>query len=117
MATVDDINTQKNAAVALLDQKIYDAIAQKNQGGLTSIQANQLDQAIHDMMVQRQAVYLQAYNAALGSDQMASALTALTAATTEMNSVASQMTTATTTIANVTAFLTAAGKITAVLKG
>ncbi len=117
MATIDDINAQKKAAVATLDQKIYDGIAQKNAGGLAAGQADQLDHGIHELMVQRQAVYLQAYIGALTSAEMTKALGALSAATTEMNTAAAQMTTATSFITNVAALGSAAGKVATALKG
>jgi len=111
MPTIDAINAQKDVAVAVLDQKILDGITLKNAG------QNGMDAPIHDLMVQRTAVYLQAYTAALNSQEMTAALAALTAATAEMNTVAAVMVSATKFISNVASFLGASNKVISALQG
>jgi hypothetical protein len=109
MATIDDINAQKDAAVAILDIKIVDAITVKNNGGAG------MDQIVHDLMAQRQMVFLSAFNQAASSDEMTAALSVLKAATAQMNTVASEMKTATTFIASIANFLTGAKKVVSAL--
>lgn len=117
MATIDEINAQKQAAADILDRKIYDGIALKNAGGLTDAERADLDAAIHQLMVRRQAVYVQAYEGAMGSVEMNAALRKLQAATAEMNTVAARMKTATDFIANAADLADAARKVVTTLKG
>ena len=116
MATMEDIDTQKDAALAILDAKILDARKQRN-AGVPPAKEAQLDQAIEDLAAQRQAVFDQAFESALNSDEMNRALAALRTATADMSKVAAQMTTATSIIANVAALGSAVDKVMTALKG
>lgn len=116
MATMSDIDAQRDAALAILDDKILEARKQRN-AGVPAAQEAQLDQAIEDLTEQRQAVFDQAFERALDSDEMDKALAALRAATSNMNKVAAQMTTATSIINNLAALGSAVEKVTTALKG
>ena len=116
MTTMDDIDAQKDAALAILNAKILDARKQRN-AGVPAAQEAPLDQAIEDLAAQRQALFDQAFESALNSDEMNRALAALRAATADMSRVAAQMTTATSIIANVAALGSAVDKVTMALKG
>src|SRR5436190_1826680 len=94
MATIEQINAEKQAAVDLLDKKILEAGGARNAPGLSDAKISQLDNVIDDLMAHRDAVFQQAYERAAGSEEMKIALAALKAATAEMNTVAAQMTTA-----------------------
>jgi hypothetical protein len=110
MPTIDDINVQKDVVVAILDQKVFDAILLKNSGAV------EMDPTIHALMEQRQAVFLQAYVAALDAPEMTRALAALQRATTQMNIVAARMVTAANFIANVADLGIAANKVVTALQ-
>lgn len=116
MATLDDIIAQKKAATAILDDKIMDGITAQNAESDPARKA-QLAQAVQTLTDQRQTVALQAYQGALGSDEMAQALAALSAATKDMSAAASVMTDATSFLSNLAALTTAAGKVATALKG
>jgi t-SNARE complex subunit (syntaxin) len=116
MATMSDIDAQRDAALAILDDKILQARKQRN-AGVPAAQEAQLDQAINDLSEQRQAVFDQAFERALDSDEMDKALAALRVATSEMNRVAAEMMTATTIINNLAALGSAVEKVTTALKG
>jgi hypothetical protein len=111
MPTIDEIIAQQDAAVAIQDQKIMDAISLKNNG------VAGMDAVIHTLMEQRQTIYLAAYTGALNSNEMTKALAVLKAATADMNTVAAKMVSATEFISNVAAFGTAANKVVSALKG
>jgi hypothetical protein len=116
MAIMSDIDAQRDAALAISDDKILEARKQRN-AGVPAAQEAQLDQAIDDLSEQRQAVVDQAFERALDSDGKNKAVVALRAATSDMNRVAAQMTTATTIIDNLTALGSAVERVTTALKG
>src|SRR6266705_3424950 len=105
MPTLDDINAARDAAIAILDEKIMAANDLKNSG------VAGMNPTIAALAQQRAAVAQQAYAAALDDPAMAQALAALKAATAEMNTVAVKMVSATTFIANVASLSTAASKV------
>jgi hypothetical protein len=116
MATIDDINSEKTAAVSILDQQIMDGIARKN-AGVRNAQASQLDFDIHVLMVRRSAVFVQAYTAGLTAPEMEAALAKLRAATTDMNTVAARMVSVTAFINNAANLGAAADNVVGALKG
>jgi len=109
--TIDDINAARDAALAILNQKIGDANDLKNGG------AAGMDATINALVEQRATVAAQAYAAALDDPTMAQALAAVRAATADMKTVAARMVSATTFITNVAGFLGAADKVVTALKG
>jgi hypothetical protein len=111
MSTLDDINAQRDAAIAILNQKIVAANDLKNGG------AGGMDATIDSLADQRATVAGQAYAAALDDPAMAQALAALKTATAEMNTVAAKMVSATTFISNLASLGTAANKVVSALKG
>jgi hypothetical protein len=111
MTTVDDIITQRDAAIAVLRRQIVAANDLKNAG------AAGMDERINTLEAQKAAIAAQAYAAALDDPALARALAALTAVTTEMNDVAKKMVTATAFITNFSDLLAAANKLIPVLKG
>jgi hypothetical protein len=111
MSPLNDINAARDAALAVLQQKLDDAIDLRNGG------AAGMDATIATLRQQKAAVAEQAYAAALNDPAMAAALAALRAATADMNTVAARMVSATTFISNVASLGTAANKVVTALKG
>lgn len=111
MSTLDDILAQRDAAIAILQQKLEEANDLKNGG------AARMDNIIETLAEQEADVAAQAYIAGLDDPTMAQALTRLTAATAEMSSVAARMVSATTFISNVASLGAAANKVVSTLKG
>ena len=110
-ATIDEIIKQKDAAMAILDKKIFDA------GVLQNANAAGMDAVIDELQAQSQAVLDQALDAVLASAELAAALAAITAATNAMNTVAARMVKATEFISNLTALGTATNQVVTALKG
>ena len=111
MSTLDDILKERDAAIAILQQKLDQAIDLRN-GGATG-----MDSAIKALRAQKADVAAQAYTAAMGAPAMAEALAVLTAATADMNTVAARMVTAATFISNIANLGTTTNKVLATLKG
>lgn len=111
MATIAEINNEKDAAVAILDDRIVEAIRLKN------ARTPGMDQALHDLMSQRVTVFLQAYVASLESADLQNALAVMQGATADMHQVAAQMIGATNFINKAAEFLGAAQKVAGALKG
>ena len=111
MSTLDDINAERDAAMALLDRKIMAANDLKNSG------AAGMDPVINALAQQRADIAAQAYAAGLDDPTMAQALAALKSAASEMKTVAGQMILAATFISKVASLGTAAGKVVTALKG
>src|SRR5665213_3746739 len=111
MSTIDDINAQKDAALAILDQKILDAAGLRNDGkpGMGDVLAT--------LKTQRQAVFDTALDAALNSAELTAALATIKAATGDMTKVAARMVIATDYVSNIASFGTAASKVVSALKG
>jgi hypothetical protein len=111
MATLDDILRRRDAAIAILQQKLREASDLKNRG------AQRMDDTINALVTQQADVALQAYTAGLDDPTMAEALAALNAATADMHTVAGRMVSATTFISNVASLGTATNKVVSALKG
>ena len=111
MATIDDINKQRDAALALLQRKL-DAADDMRNAGQTG-----LDDTIRSLRDQRDAVDAQAYAAGLNDEAMTDALDALKSATSDMNATAAKMVSVTTFISNVASLGTATNKVVTALKG
>jgi hypothetical protein len=111
MSTIDDIIAEKNAAVAILDQKIIQAGNYRNQG------VAGMDAALNDLMAEQQAVYQQALNAALSSPELARALSAIKGATASMTATAAIMTSVASFIAHVADILGQANQVVSALGG
>lgn len=111
MPTVDDINAERDAAMAILDAKVEAANDLKNTG------AAGMNETIVALVEQRAAVALQAYEGALDDPAMAEALAVLQSATADMNAVAARMVSVTTFISNAAGLSVAANKVILALKG
>jgi hypothetical protein len=74
MSRLDDINRERDAAIAILDRKLQAAYDLRNAG------ATGIDDAIDALAAQQAEVALQAYEAALDDPTMAAALATLRAA-------------------------------------
>ena len=110
MSTIDDINTQKDKALAILDQKILDAGKLQNAGNAG------MDTVIDTLEDQRQDVLDQALDAALSAQEIAAALAAITQAASTMADVAKHMVTATDYISQVANLGSAVNSVVAALK-
>jgi hypothetical protein len=95
MATLEDINKQRDAALNTLDGKIMAANDLANAGAVG------LDATINDLTQQKADLAAQAYAGALTDAAFVAALTAIKAATQDLTRVAARMTTATSYIVNV----------------
>jgi hypothetical protein len=111
MPTLQEILDERDAAIAILNQKLQAAQDLQNAG------AAGMDNTIKALLAQRTKVATQAYAAAQSDPAMAQALAALRAATAEMTTVAARMVSATTFITNVASLGTATEKAVAALKG
>jgi hypothetical protein len=110
MSVIDDINSQRDAALAILSTKLQAANDLKIGG------ASGMDQTINALVQQQADVAAQAYAKSLDDATTAQALAALKTATTQMSTVAAKMVSATTFISNVASLGTAAGKVVSALK-
>ena len=111
MSILDDINRERDAALAILDQKLMAANDLKNAG------ATGMDNAIDELAVLEEKLAEQAYTAALDNPTMAQALAALRDATTQMKTVAARMVSATSFITNVASLGTETNKAISALGG
>jgi hypothetical protein len=111
MSTLDDINSERDAAVKTLNRKLLAAADLKNAGAVG------MDNTINALATHRAEVAAQAYAAALDDPTMIRALAALKAATAEMNTVAARMVSATTFLSNVASLGTATNKVVSALRG
>jgi hypothetical protein len=111
MSILDDINKQRDAALAILDQKLKAANDLRNTG------ATGMDNTIEELAELEEKLAEQAYTAALDDPTMAHALAALRDATTQMKTVAAKMVSATTFIANVSSLATAVNQVVSALSG
>jgi hypothetical protein len=111
MSILDDIQNQRDAAIAILQQKIDEAVYLKNGG------AARMDDVIDALMTQQAYVAAENYIAGLDDPTMAQALAALHAATNQMNTVAARMVSAATFITNVASLGTATNKVVSALRG
>ena len=111
MSILDDINEERNAALAILDQKLKAANDLRNAG------ATGMDNTIDELAALEEKIAEQAYIAALDDPTMAQALAALHAATNRMNTVAARMVSATTFITNLVNLRNEANRVVSALKG
>jgi hypothetical protein len=111
MSILDDINKERDAALAILDAKLKAANDLRNAG------ATGMDNMIEELAGLEEKVAEQAYTAALDDPTMAQALASLKAATAEMKTVAAIMVSATSFIANLASLGTATNKAVSALKG
>jgi len=111
MTLIDDINDERDAALAILNQKLQAA------GDLRNAGAAGMDRVINALAAQRETVATQAYEQALADPTMIQALAALQAATAQMNTVAAKMVSATTFITNIASLGTATNSVVSALKG
>jgi len=111
MSTLDDILTQRDAAIEILQRKIDEAVDLRNGG------AAGMDDVIDALVAQQAHVAAQAYIAGLDDPTMALALAALHAATNQMNIVAARMVSATTFVTNLVNLKNEANKVISALRG
>jgi hypothetical protein len=112
--TIDDIIAEKEAALAILDQRIQDARAKRD--AATGDKKQQFDEPIRDLIERRTTIYGQAVAAMMDSAEMAAALRTLQGATNDMNHVAARMGSVTGFFNNVADLLDAGGKVAAAIK-
>ena len=111
MTTINEINSERDAALAILNQKLQAA------GDLRNAGAAGMDGVINALAAQREKVATQAYEQALDNPTMTQALAALQAASAQMNTVAARMVSATTFITDLASLGTATNKMVSALKG
>jgi hypothetical protein len=111
MSTLDDILNQRDAAIAILQRKIDEAVDLRD--GRTAA----MDDVINALVAQQAHLAAQAYIAGLDHPTMARAMAALHAATNQMNTVAARMVSATTFVTNLVNLRSEANKVVSALKG
>jgi len=111
MSTLDDILNQRDAAIAILQQKLDEAVDLRDRGAIG------MDGVVNALVAQQAHVAAQAYLAGLNDPTMAQALAALHAATNRMNTVAARMVSATTFITNLVNLRNEANRVVSALKG
>ncbi len=116
MPTVDDIIAARNAAVNILGQEIQDALAKQN-AAANDKAANKFNEPIHKLMIQRIAIFEQAADKVMGSNEITDALNKLRQLTNDMTIVAARMGSVTGFFNNVADILDAGSKVVGVLKG
>ncbi len=111
MPSIDEINAAKQAALDILNAKLMDAAALRNQGvpGMAA--------KVSALEEQRLDLVLQAYEDAMNDLAMARALAALQAATASMKATAAQMTSATAFITHANDLIGGAKAAVSALKG
>jgi hypothetical protein len=114
--TIDDIIAARNAAVDILNHEIQDALAKQN-AAANDTAAKRFDDPIHQLMVQRVAIFGEAANAAMNSVEMTNAINTLQGLTSDMNTTAARMGSVTGFFNNISAFLDAASKVAPAVKG
>jgi hypothetical protein len=107
--TVSDINDETDTAIHVLDLKIVDTIAAKNQA--TGDTYDQLSQTVDQFMGQRSDMYGLDFEQAIEGADMAAALAVIKGATEKMTTVASIMVGVTAIINKANDFLSAGGTI------
>ncbi len=111
MSTLDEINAQRDQAIAVLNAKIGEANDLINKG------ASGMDSTLSSLTQQEADLDAQSYEAGLDDPSMVSALSKLKSATADMNAVAKQMTTVTSFIDKVGDLKAATGSAVSALKG
>jgi hypothetical protein len=114
--TKKHITDQRDNDVALLDDKIREAIKIKNDLDIGDPQRAKLSTIVNDLMQSRTDMYLQHLKDGLHSAQLAAALAKITAASDDLKKEAEKMKTVTTFIKNTNAVIGAAAKVTNIVK-
>jgi hypothetical protein len=114
--TIDDIIAARNAAVDILNHEIQDALAKQNAAG-NQATANRFDEWIHQLMTQRVAIFEQAANDAMSSDEMTAALNKLRELTSDMSTIAARMGSVTGFFQNISNFIGAASQVAGTVQG
>ncbi|MDP1962796.1 MAG: hypothetical protein Q8K93_11420 [Reyranella sp.] len=107
-----EIDAEKEKAVAILDQKIIDAIKLQNATG-----APEMPAVINDLMTQRTTIFVQHYIGSMHHPDMLKALAIMKAATTDMTNVAATMKKVADYVAKVAGLLSGGAKVVTGLKG
>ena len=116
MTSINDIIGARNAAVNIIDQEIKDALAKQN-AAASEAAADRFHDPIHQLMILRVAIFSQAANDAMGSDEMTTALDTLRRVTSDMTTVAARMGSVTGFFHNIADFLHAASQVPGAMKG
>ncbi len=103
--TINDIEGAKSEAIAILDEKIADAVSLRNSGSA------KMEPIIARLMEQRTSMMVQAFSASLDVPTMMQALKAIKAATADMRIAAKNLISAQQFIANVSRLETAANGV------
>jgi hypothetical protein len=114
--TIADIIAARNAAVDILNHEIQDALAKQN-AAANEAAANRFDNGIHQLMTQRVAIFEQAANEALSSDEMTAALNKLRELTRDMSTIAARMGSVTGFFQNISSFIGAASQVAGAVQG
>ena len=114
--TIDDIIAARNAAVDILNHEIQDALAKQNAAG-NQAAANRFDEWIHQLMTQRVAIFEQAANDAMSSDEMTAAVNKLRELTSDMSTIAARMGSVAGFFQNITSFINAASQVAGAVQG
>jgi ABC-type transporter Mla subunit MlaD len=114
--TIDDIIAARNAAVDILNHEIQDALAKQN-AATNQAAANRFDEWIHQLMTQRVAIFEQAANDAMDSDEMTAALNKLRGLTSDMSTIAARMGSVTGFFNNISSFISAASQVAGTVQG
>lgn len=107
-----EIDAEKEKAVAILDQKIIDAINLQNETG-----APEMPAVINDLMTQRTTIFVQHYIGSMHHPDMLKALAIMKAATTDMTNVAATMKKVADYVTKVAGLLSGGAKVVTGLKG
>ncbi|MCF8534284.1 MAG: hypothetical protein K9G48_14855 [Reyranella sp.] len=107
-----DIDAEKKTAVAILDQKIADAIKLQNATG-----ASEMPAVINDLMEQRTTIFVQHYIGSMHHPDMLKALAIMKAATKDMTKVAATMKVVADYVAKAADLVSGGGKVITGLKG
>jgi hypothetical protein len=116
MTTEKDITDKRDEDVALLNNKIREAITIQNGLAINDPQQHGLDNTITELMRSRTDLRIQQLMAGLHSAQLAAALAKITKASDDLKKEADKMKTATTFINNTNAVVGAATKVTNIVK-
>jgi hypothetical protein len=116
MPTIADIIAARDAAVDILNHEIQDALAKQN-AAANEAAANRFNDPIHQLMTQRVAIFEQAANDAMSSDEMTAALNKLRELTSDMSTIAARMGSVTGFFQNVASLIGTASQVVGTVKG
>jgi hypothetical protein len=111
MATLDDINAEKQAQLDIIDTELLAAAGWRNQG------VAGMDAKVQALRDERTALELQDYEAAMDSAALAQALATLQGVTQSMKTTAAKLTSATAFITHVNDLIGDAKGAVSALKG